>query len=334
MDLDDLFTDLPKDAPPVVGRPPENVGLVSIGQRKETCRGCSDCPEGCWHQWAYTWKEPWETCGKFLAAERHHLIYGKCPLGRWDIARSFHLPSVKTFVYTTPWQTGRHERVKRLLDGYGFTAWKFFFGTQPDTTGYRDGWGRGKDYWAFIPKDHAKLLREHEPPLLIFEDDISPRDFRPTVTLPAGAEVAMLGGGRGGDWRGVNAAAQSGGSWYRAYRYAYQPVNADWMRVAGMWFTHAILHVDRRIMLEMADWWERVNRPIDTTLAREAWRWNLVCRRVPMFWQDDGKHRRDTYDYAPTQYGLAMTPPRAQTLREERQRLLRGRRPVLTRDAG
>ena len=284
------------------------------GRRRAVCRDCSERPAGCWKAREYGCQRD------YLAAQDAALEAAACPVGKLQPGTIW-LPGVKTFVYTMPWQTGRQERVRHMLDGYGFRDWQFFFGTQA-SAGSADGWGRGKDYWAYIPPDHARLLRENDAPLLILEDDIEPRDYRPTVAPPPGAEIVYLGGGRGGSPRGVRNAMRRLPAMRPIHRYCYAPIDADWMRIAGMWFTHAILYVDRRAMLEVADALAGNRQPIDTTLAQQQWRWRVVCRRLPYWWQNDGHHRTDTYDYAPP-------PEQPETLADRRRRQRAKRRRVL-----
>jgi len=203
----------------------------------------------------------------------------------------------------------------------GFSDWQFFYGT--NNSDQLDKWGRGKDYWLYIPQDHAKLLRDNEPPLLILEDDIQPRDYKPYVAVPIGAEMVYLGGGKGGDSRGTKAAFRNleDEEIYRNHQHSFQIIDDEWMRIFGMWFSHAILHINKMVMLEVADALG-ARRPIDTTLAMQQWRWNVVCRRVPMWWQDDGKHRYDTFDYNPN-------PERAEAVTRQpqnRQEILRAER--------
>lgn len=292
---------------PTVRRTVTPIRLVDKA-RKAICDGCFERPEGCWKAVQYG-------CEK---ARKEGFRNAKtCPIGLWDGPKTYHLPNIKTFVYTTAHQTARHERVRRFMDHAGFTDWQFFYGTNPSEE--LDGWGRGKDYWRYIPRDHARLLREHDAPLLILEDDIEPRDYQPDVTVPIGAEMVYLGGGRGGDRRGTEAARRNikDEEIYRNHRHSFQIIDDDWMRIFGMWFTHAVLHINKAVMLEVADHLMK-SRPIDTTLAIEQWRWNVVCRRVPMWWQNDGKHRSDTFDYNPRLEHVAVVERPPATTAEKR----------------
>ena len=203
-----------------------------------------------------------------------------------------YLPAVRTVVYTVQdsghrWRQNewRRVRVSQIMERLGFTDWQFYWGA------------RSVPYWRAIPFGHAELLRKFDPPLLILEDDIEPRRFVANVKIDERCELAYLGGFRSGDSRGLAAASAAGLSFKRAFRYGYQDVDADWMRVFGMWGTHAILHLNRRVMLELADLWEQSGLAVDTVTAWNQWRWQVHCRRVPMFWQNDGHHLRNTFSY-------------------------------------
>jgi hypothetical protein len=208
------------------------------------------------------------------------------------------LPDVKTFIYSGQ-QTGRRAavtewrrtRCRQVMAALGFTDWSFFEGRQ------------SRPYWTGLPRDHALLLRRHDPPLLILEDDIEVVDFRANVRPPGGCQVAYLGGFRSGDSRGVRNAKRAGLCPLLAHRYGYLPIDSEWMRIFGMWGSHAILWLDRAAMDEAACLLESSVCPIDTTLACEQWRWQVHCGLVPWFFQNDGHHVWDTEDYRPGSAG-------------------------------
>jgi hypothetical protein len=243
-----------------------------------------------------------------------------------DSGEGIYLPGLNTVVYTAPLDSRRshnvekrRERCREILDGFGFTNWRFEYGTSHE------------HYWIPIPGDHARLLRENDPPFLFFEDDIEPRDFHANVNIPP-CHLAYLGGGRGGDRRGIVAARAHlpfPCTVRTAYRYGYTPLGRTWMRIYGMWFCHALLWLDKRVMLEAADLLERYHQAVDTTYALNQWRWLVLCRRIPLFWQADGHHYRDTYDYDPQDYRAPCVTINPRSGREYTRRevalLLRGR---------
>ena len=242
--------------------------------------------------------------------------------GLWN-RQSIYLPDVPTFVHTTAWQTARHERVRGILGQAGFSNWRFIYGEKSDP------------YWINIPAEHAAILRSHEAPLLMLEDDIWPRAYAATIRPPADAEMVYLGAGKSRRNWGVQRAMRAwrGHPVRRIHQYCALDIDATWMRIAGMLYTHAILYLDTRIMRQVADLITSTGKQIDVSLAREIHRWNVVARKVPMWWQNDGRHKDETYDYwYPPQEGQAaeknaqpadvLHETRAQRLRRERQQLL------------
>jgi hypothetical protein len=283
----------------------------------QICRECSERPEGCWKAMEYGCQ-----CA-YKKAESLAVANADCPLGK--LGRTIHLPSVKTFVYTVPWNRHRQERVRPMLDRFGFTDWQFFTGRKTQVQ------------WRDYSLDTIDFLRNYDPPLLIMEDDISPRDWQATIRVPPGAQLAMLGGICEGISRAVRHACENfpnvkhsghtqGPRGYR-YGYAYSEVNGEWMRVYGMLAAHAQLWLDKKCMLEAADKLSEMRYPIDTTFACEQWRWQVICRKVPIFWQDDGHHYFQTFSYEPK---LIPDKPesrmeRVGRIRQERHSLVRAR---------
>ena len=205
-----------------------------------------------------------------------------------------YLPGVRTYVYTTERSTSRQgitdhrqARVRQILTAFGFRDWQWYFGRVTP------------NYYSEIWKGHCEILRREDPPVLILEDDVEPRAFVANVQIPAGAQVACLGGGRIGRTEGIAAGRAAGIPFLRHGMYGYIPIDRDWMRTTGMWFTHALLWLDKAAMLQMCDLWEAAEDMIDNVTAKESWRFFWVTRRVPMFWQNDGHHYRDTYAYDP-----------------------------------
>ena len=232
--------------------------------------------------------------------------------GEW-----LYLPSIPTVVYTThkPHCVVRHPRVKEILDSRGFTDWKFF-------------WGKpGEPYWQMIRSEYAALLRNNDPPFTLLEDDIAVRDFRPWVKLPTAAEVLYLGGG--GSWPGGAMIREAqrrlpGHTIYRVREIGWEdlPDTAEWVRVFGMFGTHAITYLDKRVMLEMADAIDNNPLQVDVIFGANQWRWNCYLRKIPMFWQDDGHNDRGTYEYGPRHEPPATRAERNTRLRQQRRQAL------------
>jgi hypothetical protein len=212
----------------------------------------------------------------------------------WGDGGGIFLPDVQTVVYTCdkPNCVARHPRVTRLLESLGFSDWRFHWGPV------------GVPYWLPIRADYASLLRDNEPPFLILEDDIAVREFRAWIVPPPGADLIYLGGG--GSWRNSRLLADAkrrlpDHKIYRVREIGWEDFEGypEWVRVFGMFGTHACLWLDKRVMLEAADAIENDTVQVDVIFGKNQWRWQCVLRKVPMFWQDDGHNGRGTFDYSP-----------------------------------
>ncbi len=209
-------------------------------------------------------------------------------------AGAIYLPGVRTYVYTTEREASRagvtdhrQRRVQEILTAFRFRDWQFYYGKVTP------------QYYSEIWKGHIEILRREEPPVLILEDDIEPRAFSANIHIPGRTQVACLGGGRSGRSEGIDAGRAAGIPFRRSYRYGWLPIDNEWMRTVGMWFTHAILWLDRQAMDKTCDLWESEQDMIDNVTAKNAWRFRWITRRIPMFWQNDGHHFRDTFSYEP-----------------------------------
>ncbi len=272
----------------------------ALDDQPTAARNCEAARYARW-QARVTAAEP--SCGPWADAGRGDWLY---------------LPDIPTVVYTTdkPHCVARHPRVREILDSRGFSDWRFF-------------WGKpGTPYWQMIRSEYAALLRDHDPPFTILEDDIAVRDFCPWVKPPAGAEVLYLGGG--GSWPGGRMIREAqrnlpGHTIYQVREIGWEdlPDTADWVRVFGMFGAHAITFLDRRVMREMADAIDTNPLQHDVIFGANQWRWNCYLRKIPMFWQDDGHNGRGTYEYGP------LPPP--ETKADRNARLRKQRRAALAR---
>ncbi len=299
--------------------------MSPIDERKAKCQACPHFRRGqvrleTWCEFLDDQPGAARNCeASRFARWQSRLVTERPTCGPWGEPGWIHLPSIPTLVYTTdkPHCVARHPRVRQILDSRGFTNWKFFWGQA------------GTPYWAMIRPEYAALLRTYDPPLTILEDDIAVRDFRAWIKPPPQTEVVYLGGG--GSWPGgrfVRAAQQRlpGHKIYRVREIGWEDIDRypEWARVFGMFGTHAMTYLDKRVMLEMAQAIDDNPLQVDVIFGENQWRWQCMLRRVPIFWQDDGHNGRGTYEYGP--------PPNSNETREARmQRLRRERRAALRR---
>jgi hypothetical protein len=205
------------------------------------------------------------------------------------------LSQLNTIVYTIERHTERHKRVEEILTRLGFVKWRFFHGTP------------GNPYWKPIRNDYKSILESNVAPLLVLEDDIdlSP-NYTNVISVPQDTDVAYLGAGKGGDHLGRLLAQRHLRFQGRehtmkyAFGYAYESIDNEWMKLYGMLYTHANLYLTDNAMkgfARMIDTWSQV--PVDVAFSRGMCQYNVVGRKQPLFWQNDGHHKEETYEYAP-----------------------------------
>jgi hypothetical protein len=202
------------------------------------------------------------------------------------------LKATETIVYTCRPGGARDAIYERrcqhcqvLLTHLGYQRVSFFIGavTTPYWHGLRDG--------------HAAIIGQARPPVLVLEDDIRMRAAATWLDTPAGCQVAYLGGSRSGTDIGARAAIAAGHKLRRRHKWSYEPVDKEWVRVFGIYNTHAILWLDPTVQSLVAAELSTWPRSVDSYLAENQHRWVCCLRRVPLFWQGDGHHDRDTWRY-------------------------------------
>jgi hypothetical protein len=204
------------------------------------------------------------------------------------------LRQVPTIVYTVDIEecpvphSLRRQRVTEALSGLGVASVTFFWGR------------RCSPYWHNVGPDHAALLRNHPPPLLILEDDVLPHVLQPWIAYPEPADLLYLGGGIYGWPAGARRARAAGIRCAFGRYWGWQHIDRDYLRVFGMLYTHAILYLSRTAQLEVAEVIDQTDVTLDAALALEQYRWHCLCKRTPMWYQDDGHHSGITRNFAPS----------------------------------
>jgi hypothetical protein len=285
--------------------------MTNLQERESICRECPQRRTAGLFRWCAERDEThggYHDCSRSRSARfsaRLTLPHATCD--RWNTTGTLYLPDIPTVVYTCdkPHCVARHPRVARLLESLDFTDWRFHWGPA------------GNPYWQPIRPDYVGLLRDHEPPFLILEDDVGLRDFRSWISPPPESEIVYLGGG--GSWRGGRLVTESQRhlpehTIRRVGEIGFEdlPEHPDWVRVFVMFGTHAVLWLDKRVMIEAADAIEADPVQVDVVLGKNQWRWHAVLRKTPMFYQDDGHNNAGTWDY---------TTPRPPVTREQRRQL-------------
>lgn len=210
-----------------------------------------------------------------------------CKRGKWAqpcVESGFHLPSVETVVYSIPPNQHRRERVTKMLNGFGFTNWRFHTARAKRP----DEW-YGHAQW----EGYANLLDSLKTPFLLLEDDIAVRDFRPWVNAPEGSQILYLGSGRGSTdrWQCTSTPNAALG---------YEPVDDQWFRAYGIFYIHAVLYICENAKSELVSIMRSHQpRSVDQTMAEHQGKWKVMCAYFPWWYQNDGHNERSTYEYAP-----------------------------------
>lgn len=155
-------------------------------------------------------------------------------------------------------------------------------------------------HWTNQPLQFARLLHRHDAPWIHFEDDIATRAFCPFIKPPPNSQFIQLGAGRDGRSRGIYHARKAGLKPKHQYQYGYIDEDQLYMRVFGMYYLHALVILDKSAALELEALERQLKRPVDVITAENQHRWKWYTLKTPMFWQNDGHHTTDTYDYAPS----------------------------------
>lgn len=246
-----------------------------------------------------------------------------CPLlnSRTGAAGELELAAIPTIVYTAGLGSRRDEeyiarraRLTRILTAYGFQDWRFHYGKTPAELAESDPnqYHGTLAYCAAHCRDHAQFLREHNPPLLVMEDDAEPAWPRSHFVPPAGAARLHIGG----DWHGVDLARllarKNRKDWRRHGRYLWRPYNADWFWEAGMLAFHAVLWLDKTAMLAAADYLQRKTGAVDAVVSELDWKFPAAAPTRCWFWQNDGHNGAWSFDFVPPELrprGLPKFPP-------------------------
>ena len=181
----------------------------------------------------------------------------------------------------------RRNYVDELLASYQVRDWSYDYGEQVTP------------YWRNHAAQAATILRSQRCPFVLAEDDIAPYAWCSVASPPADADIVSLGGGRGGPKGAARTAYYTDKKWKRRYRYAYQDAGDRWMRIAGMWYTHAVLIISEYHRVRLAEQLDRTRLMIDTCTAWYQSKCRWYCAKTPYLFQNDGHHKLETTDYAP-----------------------------------
>ena len=145
-------------------------------------------------------------------------------------------------------------------------------------------------YHVGLAQGHVKALLRHSPPFLILEDDarLIPENHLNEFPVPFETEALYLGTTTFGRWK--RSTAQ--GSVIAAEE------DPDHLRIYNMLSLHAVVYFSRHYVRHVIDLMLRYQRnPVggcDDLIADTMHNHRVLCRRKPVFFQDDGRANRCT----------------------------------------
>jgi len=217
----------------------------------------------------------------------------------------FHLPSLPTVLLSTERNQDRQSRRRVFFAEHGYSNVRWIMGRS--TTNHH----RGAHEMAI------QTLSEMRCPCFWLEDDAEACPaYRDSITIPDEAQLAYLGGHRGGSskyvlcqWERehvrfsynvcpwINVVTRE---WRKNHRGLYaDTADSSWVRVLSMYGGHAILWLDDEVRVKMLDHIQHApaHWPYDWLLARNQWRYQIYGLREPWFYQMDGNNDAKTRGY-------------------------------------
>ena len=221
------------------------------------------------------------------------------------------LRTVKTFVYTIPRNTARQERITQQLNALGFTDWSFVMG--------QTGVAGRSHYWQNISPDLVRLLST-PCPLLLMEDDalLIPENYVNPVRIPDATDVLYLGGcGWGTPANRLDVIRSAGPNrcvmpfrrTKQVVPMTYTEVYREYMRVYNMYSGHAILYLNDSVRLALREALQNkaMQYPHDVVWGQEMWKYRVLCRKYPMWYQADGHNETGSFSYYPLKSPVVVT---------------------------
>lgn len=149
-----------------------------------------------------------------------------------------------------------------------------------------------RPYYLGLAKGHLEALKCGKPPFLIVEDDarIIPGNERATIVVPNNADALYLGTTLFGR---INGNTQ--------YNSVISSIHNDNLfRVYNMLAMHGVIYLtERYVEHSIKCFQDYVDNPhllqdgpqwaSDNIIADTMWRYNVLCLRKPILYQDDGK---------------------------------------------
>jgi hypothetical protein len=147
-----------------------------------------------------------------------------------------------------------------------------------------------------IAESHRNLLMhlsDRDLPVIVFEDDISVKNFSNNITIPDDSDALYLGNSCFGLYDGIG-----------RKRIAIEKVDNDNFRIYNMLAAHAIVYLNKEyidFLIRAINFNIAIKTNQDKARAETMKYWNVYARKEPMFYQT-GAHEPVTKITLPSRF--------------------------------
>ena len=189
---------------------------------------------------------------------------------------------------------GKRERIENHIDRLGFK-------TKIRVPGvvHRDG------PLAGCALAQYNALYEVDPPFIILEDDATPFDYNPIISIPDDADALYLGIS---SWGRMNSHSGPFVQW----EYYFKEVDINLLRVYNMLSTHAILYLNLEyisVCKKIAYHHHEINEHVDIGFTDIQKYYNVYAFNQPLFYQTSSNGTDQKLSSYPTQECLTYQRP-------------------------
>ena len=148
-------------------------------------------------------------------------------------------------------------------------------------------------------------LHEIDPPFIILEDDATPFDYDPIISIPDDTDALYLGIS---SWGRMNSHSGPFVQW----EYYFKEVDINLLRVYNMLSTHAILYLNSEyisVCKKIAYHHQEINEHVDIGFTDVQKYYNVYAFNQPLFYQTSSNGTDQKLSSYPTQECLTYQKP-------------------------
>ena len=148
-------------------------------------------------------------------------------------------------------------------------------------------------------------LHEIDPPFIILEDDATPFDYDPIISIPDDTDALYLGIS---SWGRMNSHSGPFVQW----EYYFKEVDINLLRVYNMLSTHAILYLNLEyisVCKKIAYHHQEINEHVDIGFTDIQKYYNVYAFNQPLFYQTSSNGTDQKLSSYPTQECLTYQKP-------------------------